>query len=561
MPRYSDQFKDEIRNRIRVSDIASKRVKLKRAGRELAGLSPFTTEKTPSFYVNDAKQIFKCFSSGIGGDVFQLYMEFENCTFPQAIEGLADLAGLDLPNYSPEERQKDDDRKLILDALDDAQAYFASVVHKSETAKKYLADRKIDAKAIDHWGIGYAPVSASAIPRELSARHSKSVLLAAGLIKENSRGDYGFYRDRITFPIRNQQGRVVSFGARSLDPEKKPKYLNGPDSPVFHKSHTLYGLDTAKRGLTEHRDAQGLILSEGYLDVIAFQRAGLPISVAPLGTSVTEVHMRELWRWGPEPIICLDGDAAGRRAALRLIKLALPSVEQGRTVLFAKMPTGQDPDDVLRQRGPDGLRDAVRNPVSMPRMIWEMEREQDALDTPERRTAFRSRLNDHLGLIRDKETARHYREAFFQWTRDHYRRGNAKPGASMSNGNLASHRGLGILITCIDNPDLIDEVAEDLALAHWSPECRAIFEVMFELYRDSTDVGRTIVVDLLLADFQSVAADMVEQYPRGNSVTAQDPIWASILKSIQHLNVQSHQPVTLHDAICEQRNRRGITKK
>jgi len=560
MPRYSDSFKDEIRKRIKVSDIASKRVKLKRSGRELAGLSPFTQEKTPSFYVNDTKQIFKCFSSGIGGDVFTLFMEFENCTFPQAIERLADMAGVELPKYTPEERQKDDRRKLIYAAMNDAQALFSAELNNSELAKSYVQSRGIDAQTIKEWGIGFAPEDWSAIPRFLSGKYNNDILIEAGLTKQSSRGQFGFYRNRLTFPIRDTQGRVVSFGARALDQDQKPKYLNGPDSPVFHKSNTLYGIDTAKKGLTVKRDAQGLILSEGYLDVIAFARAGLPIAVAPLGTSVTEAHMREIWRWGPEPIICLDGDAAGRRAALRLIKKVLPEVEQGRTVLFAQIPAGQDPDDVLRQKGSRGLADIVKNPTSLPRKTWELEREVDALDTPERRTAFKTRLNEHLSLIKDRETQKHYREAFFQWTREHYRRGQKNNSKSIASGDIASHRGLGILATCIDNPDLIDEIAEDLATAHWSSECHSIFEAMFQLYQDGMDINRSVVIDTLLVKFNNIAADMLESYPYSGSIDSGSSQWHSVVRSVYHLKPPSDEPKALHDAIFEQRRRRRTEK-
>lgn len=483
-------------------------------------------------------------------------------TFPDAVEYLAGIAGLDMPAYTPQERQKDDERKLLFSALNDAQDFFVRSLQGTDGAdvRKYLDARRIDQKTVAKWGIGFAPLRPSSLPDALK-RHKMSILIKAGLIRENARGTYGFYRNRLTFPIRDRQGRVISFGARAIQADQKPKYVNGQDSPVFHKSRTLYGLDVSSSALGLDRNANGLILSEGYLDVIAFARAGIPLGVAPLGTSVTDDHLTELWRWGPEPIICLDGDKAGYRAAGKVIEKALPRIGAGRTILFAQMPAGQDPDDVLRQGGPDALKSIIRNPVPMPRLIWERERDAEPLDTPERRAAFKARLNEQAGLIKDKETLRHYKDAFYRWTRDHYRRGQKNASQTLRSGGVVGHRGVGILISCIDNPKLIEEIDMDLAMAEWSPECKAIFDLVFLAYRNDLEINRDKIIDGLLVDMNTNAADILESYPRGRVLEPGGRQWQSIKDSVWLLRKEEHKPKSLADAMREQTVRRGITKK
>lgn len=560
MPKFSERLKDEIRAKVRVSEIASRKVKLKRAGKEWAALSPFTSEKTPSFFVNDAKQIFKCFSSGKGGDVFALFMEFENCSFPEAVERLAEMAGVEIPRYNEEDRQRDQKRKTVLEALSAAQDFFAKSLRANAEAKKYLEDRRIDPETISEWGIGFAPSGAGAIPNALKD-FPKDVLIDAGLVRENSRGAYGFYRGRITFPIRDRQGRVVSFGARSIRPDQTPKYLNGGDTEVFHKSNTLFGIDTARVAIGDDRKANGFVLAEGYLDVIAFARAGVRYAVAPLGTSVTEQHLDELWRWGPEPIVCLDGDAAGQKAAVRISKLALPKINSGMTVSFVRLPEGKDPDDIVRDRGPAALRNLVRSPIPMPRMIWEFERDQGPLDTPERRTGFRARLNEYVELIKDRETARHYKNAFFEWTRDFYRRGEKSVAKSLDSGNVIGHRGLGVLVACIDNPYLIADFIEDLAEAQWSPECQTIYERVVDMESDGIEIDRNVVVETLMIEMKETAAEMVLRYPAGDPVVRQSAQWERIRRSIFQLRFGNEKPKTIEDAIRLANDRREMTKK
>ena len=549
MGQITDELKDQIRDRIRVSDIAMKHVKMKRAGREFAGLSPFTNEKSPSFFANDAKQFWHCFSSGKSGDVFSLVMELEGLTFVEAVKQLAEKAGLEMPEYTPQAKAQDGRRKLMYAAMDSAQELYERGLYGEggKDARDYLKSRGIGKTTAQKWGLGVAPAGYQSTPTALNA-HRLDVLIECGLVKASDRGPFGFFRNRLTIPVRDRQGRIVTFSARALDPEGKPRYLNGPETPIFSKSRTLYAADVAKNAIIKEKDALGLILTEGCMDVIALGRAGIDLGVAPLGTSITELHLEELWRYGPEPTICLDGDAAGLKAAIRVINHALPKIRAGRTLKFAIMPRGQDPDDVLRQSGPDAVKSIVSNPISMPRMIWERERDLEKLDSPERRSGFRKRLDEHLNKISDKETASHYKDAFFNWTRDYYRRGGNRQGKSLQGASVMSHRGMGVLIRCIDNPDLFASNDESLMTADWSPQCAKIFKIAMEAYMGNLGLSREMVIDSLMADMQTNIADAIDAYPRID-ISPESRQWEATRQGIHALRAKDEAPDTLAAAM------------
>ena len=550
MARITDDFKDQIKDRIKLSDIVGQHVKLKRSGREYAGLSPFTNEKTPSFFVNDDKRFFHCFSSGKSGDAFTFIMEVEGLGFIEAVKKLAGIAGLEMPQYSEKAREQDGRRRLMYAAIEDAQALFEKTLHGPDggNARDYLKSRGIGSDIAKKWGLGMAPPGFKSIPDALKS-HKADILIECGIVKENNRGNFGFFRNRLTIPVRDRQGRIITYSARALDPDGKPKYLNGPESPIFSKSRTLFGADTAKQAIIKDKSALGLILSEGCMDVIALDRAGIGIGVAPLGTSITENHLDELWRYGPEPIICLDGDKAGIRAAKRVIDLALPKIQAGKTLKFAIMPAGQDPDDVLRQSGPDAVKNIINNPISLPRMIWEFERDFEKLDKPERRAGFKSRQNEHLGKIRDKETARHYRDSFFQWTRDLYRRGTTQKGKSIQGANIISHRGMGVLIRCIDNPALLAANDESLMIADFSNDCDKILKIAMDAFIADIPINRDMVVDSLMADMQTNLASVVDTYPNSGKIERGSRQWEMTCREIAKLKPRQSEKISLADAM------------
>ena len=550
MGRITESFKDQIKDRVKISDIAGKHVKLKRSGRELVGLSPFTNEKSPSFFVMDEKRLFHCFSSGKNGDVISLIMELENLRFMEAIQTLAEMAGLEMPKYTPEEEKKDERRARAFEALRKAQEYFEAQLYTDagKIARNYLESRGLGKKSASEWGLGFAPAGFQTIPKALNAM-PREALIDAGLIKESARGDMGFFRNRLTIPVRNRTGQVVSFSARALDPDGKPKYLNGPATMAFDKSRTLFGAEKAKDGIRKTKDAHGLILAEGCMDVIALWRGGFDVGVAPLGTAITTDHIKELWRYGVEPTICLDGDAAGKKAAMRVADIALPILDGRNTVNFAIMPAGMDPDDVLRRKGADALKGLILNPVPLSRYIWEHERDQEKLSSPEARSGFKTRLDAHLGKIHNSDIKGHFRSAFYQWTRAHYQRGHRSRGQTLKAGAVIGHRGIGILARCIDNPNLFSANDEALGLAKLGREGALIYEAALAIYMADQPITREAVIDSLLAEMHNEAAAALQSLPVTPEIRSGSPAWNEMLKAIADLGRAEYMPKSLAEAM------------
>src|SRR5215470_5788716 len=359
--RFPPQFLDELRARLPVSEIVGKRVRLKKAGREWKGLSPFNKERTPSFTVNDQKGFYHDFSSGKHGDIFTFTMESEGVTFPEAVERLASLAGLAMPTVSREAEAEEGRRRTLHDMVALAAKFFETALASRAGAKArgYLADRGLDAATQVKFGIGYAPGGRFALKEHLGglgvpvADMVEAGLLVAG---DDISLPYDRFRDRVMFPIGDLAGRIVAFGGRALDKDAPAKYLNSPETPLFHKGRMLYNGAGARKAA-----AQGapVIAVEGYVDVIAMVTAGYEATVAPLGTALTENQLALLWKMADEPTLCFDGDAAGRRAAYRAVDVALPLIKPGKSLLFAALPDGHDPDDLVRAGGPGAIADVL----------------------------------------------------------------------------------------------------------------------------------------------------------------------------------------------------------
>jgi DNA primase len=344
--RYTPQFLDELKARLPVSEVVGRRVALKKAGREWKGLSPFNKEKTASFFVNDHKAAWFDFSSGKNGNIFDFLMETEGVSFPEAVERLAAMAGVALPTYSKEEVQREEKRKSLHDVMEIAAKFFEATLASRLGAKArgYLADRRLDGATQLKFRMGYAPNERYALKEHLGKQGvSVEDMIETGLLIN---GDdipvpYDRFRDRVMFPITDFRGRIIAFGGRALDKDAPAKYLNSPETTLFHKGNNLYNGASARQAT--HDGAQ-LIVVEGYVDVIAMVTAGYPATVAPLGTALTEEQLGLLWKMDKEPILCFDGDKAGQRAAYRAVDMALPRLVPGRSVRFALLPKGQDPD-------------------------------------------------------------------------------------------------------------------------------------------------------------------------------------------------------------------------
>jgi DNA primase len=458
---FAPQFLDDIRSRVTLSDVIARRVKLIRRGREHTGLCPFHNEKTPSFTVNDDKGFFHCFGCGAHGDVIGFVMRTEGLSFPEAVERLAGEAGLQVPVASPEERVRAKARETLHGVNEAACVWFERQLRApaGRAALDYLKGRGLGDETIARFRLGFAPEGRDALKAALMKEGlSEALLLEAGLIgrPDDGRAAYDRFRGRVMFPIADRGGRVIAFGGRIMAggahgapptgaPRKEaaphgaaggqPKYLNSPDTPLFNKGHVLYGLAAAREAI--HK-AQEAIVVEGYMDVIALHQAGIRTAVAPLGTALTEQQIELLWRMAPEPILCFDGDNAGRRAAQRAAERALPMLKPGHSLRFALLPGGDDPDSLVRNGGAAAMREVLAQVRPLVDLIWEMAAVGRPSDTPERRALVRKELRDQAGRIADRSVQDFYwaefetrlQAAFGRPARDERSFGGRRPVAS-----------------------------------------------------------------------------------------------------------------------------------
>jgi DNA primase len=411
-------FLDELRARVPISQIVGRRVtwdsrKSNHARGDLWACCPFHEEKSPSFHVDDRKGFFHCFGCGAKGDAVTFLRERENMSFIEAVAELAREAGLPMPAQDPAAAAKAEKARSLADWMEEAVRFYRGQLTSGagSAARRYLEGRGLSAATVERFELGFAPASRRALLTHLTERGATPAALAeAGLIglPEDGSQPYDRFRERIMFPIRDARGRCIAFGARAVREGQEPKYLNSPETPLFDKSRTLYNIGHA-------RSAAGrsgrLLIVEGYMDAIALAQAGLDEAVAPLGTALTEFQLDMVWRLCPEPVLALDGDTAGLRAAYRAIDLALPRLGPGKSLRIALLPEGQDPDDLARKGGRvavDALIEAAESPVAL---LWRRETEGQRFDTPERRAALDGRLRQLLGHITDPDLRNHYRTA------------------------------------------------------------------------------------------------------------------------------------------------------
>ncbi|MGE3303147.1 MAG: DNA primase [Hyphomonadaceae bacterium] len=411
--RFSDSFLRTLKDRASIAAYAGKflqwdRRKSQPAKGDYWAPCPFHSEKTASFHVRDSQGSYKCFGCGEGGGVLDLAMKLEGLSFPEAVERLAAFAGLTLPvDESPRDEEEERRRKRLYGVLARAQEWFRQqlAAPAGGEARAYLERRGLTAAVQDQVGIGYAPGGWTAgLDALKAAGFTPEEMIAAGLVSpgDGDRRAIDVFRNRVMFPIADAQGRIIAFGGRALDPEAKAKYLNSPDTPLFHKGQNLYRLKEA-RTLLARSKAAGLVVAEGYVDVIAFERAGIA-AVAPLGTALTEDQLQLVWRAGGEPVLCFDGDGAGGRAAGRALDLALPHLAPGRTVRVALLADGADPDDLFRAQGAAALARVVEAARPAADALFERERDRAPLDTPERKSAFKKALREAASRIADADT-------------------------------------------------------------------------------------------------------------------------------------------------------------
>ena len=487
-------FLDEIKTRIPLNGLVGRRVQLKQRGRgDWWGLSPFVSEKTASFHVLEDRGYFHCFSSGEHGDHFTWLMKTEGLSFPEAVERLAGEAGLDMPERTPEQKAADAKRGTLGDAAEIAGRYYRDALRSAagKAALDYVRGRGLKEETIAAFGLGYAPDDSAALKSALQSANVKpDTMLDAGLFRDGKEGrsPYPFFRDRLMFPIHDARGRLIAFGGRFMGDAKAAgvgKYINSPDTALFDKGRTLYNLHHARQAAYE---GQPLLVAEGYMDVIALVEHGFTAAVAPLGTAITEHQLLLLWRIADEPILCLDGDEAGRRAALRAATRALPLLKPGKSVRFAFLPAGEDPDTLLRDRGPDAMTGLVQQAEPLDLVLWRTEASAHPIDTPERRASLEDRLKKLAGQIEDETVRKQYFRAFNDRTWETFRggRGPGRQGGPRRGGRSGGFASAGrplmpmtdrirslrgrqerfgqeiLMATLLKHPDLLADFDEDL---------------------------------------------------------------------------------------------------
>src|SRR5579863_721521 len=409
-------FLDELRARVSLGDLVGRRVRLIRRGREHTGLCPFHNEKTPSFYVVEDKGFFHCFGCGAHGDAIGFLMRADNLDFIEAIERLAGEAGIAVPQQTPQERERAQRQKTLIEALAAAAGFYEAQLWSPAgiRAREYLGARGLDEETIRRFRLGWAPEDRQSLRRALATEFPEPLLREAGLLRmpEDGGNPYDYFRGRVMFPIGDRAGRVIAFGGRTVPglgagTSGQPKYLNSPDTPVFEKGRELYAWAAARAALARQdlRDANraegaaAVIVVEGYMDVIALHRGGFATAVAPLGTALTEMQLRELWRLSPEPVLCFDGDTAGQSAARRALGRALPVLQPGRSLRFVTLPPGEDPDSLIRGAGGASFAEMLAAAQPLSEMLWQAELSARPIDTPERRADLERRVMAHAGLI------------------------------------------------------------------------------------------------------------------------------------------------------------------
>jgi len=528
--RFNNAFLDEIRDRVPISSVIGLRVawdrKKTNASRgDYWACCPFHGEKSPSFHCEDKKGRYHCFGCGVSGDHFRFLTELEGISFPEAVERIAGLAGVPMPARDERAEVREKQRTSLIDVMELATGFFQDQLQSAggARARAYLRDRGLTPSTQQSFRLGYAPESRNALKEFLASKGvEKGQIEACGLVRH---GDdipvsYDYFRDRIMFPIPDSRGRIIAFGGRALSPDAMAKYMNSPETELFHKGNVLYNFARARKTL-----ARGgtVIAVEGYMDVIALAQAGFENAVAPLGTALTENQLELLWRMSPEPVLCFDGDAAGMKAAWRAADLALPAIEPGRTARFALLPEGKDPDDLVRAEGAEAFRQVLADARPLADLVWLRETSGGVFDTPERKAELEKSLREVTGRIRDENVRFHYAQEMRERVQTFFgrakqkplrageweRRGPnaqgapgqggqfAKPGAAASRfavseslarsalvkraGGIMPLREAAIVVALVNHPQLIDENfehAEFLELSH--PELRRLHATILD---------------------------------------------------------------------------------
>ena len=502
-------FLDELRSRICLSDVVGRKVqwdlrKSNQARGDMWAPCPFHQEKTASFHVDDNKGFYYCFGCQAKGDAIGFIKETENVNFIEAVEILASEVGLQMPEFDPKSKEKADRNKILLEIMEQSVNFFRLTLNSNQGkhALEYLKKRGLSSDAIERFEIGFAPADQTTLTQKLIDKgYDLDAIIETGMSVKSDESNrlYDRFRGRIMFPIRDSRGRCIAFGGRSLDPTARAKYLNSPETPLFDKGSNLYNLVRARSAVGR---GEPLIVAEGYMDVIALDSGNFNGAIAPLGTAITEKQLQLMWRISPEPIIALDGDKAGLRAAYRLIDLSLPLLRTGKALRFSIMPEGKDPDDLIRNEGASVFKNLIDEAVPMVDLIWKREIEGKSFDSPERRAGLDKSLSDVIALIKDKNLKNHYRDALFQARRQFLGRQNAGTTEFKNNSRLmpqsdtkssflvaadektvsAQIRESTVIAVLMNFPELIEIFYDELIMIDLaSPDCDLILKELVKL--------------------------------------------------------------------------------
>ena len=545
--RFSDSFLDEIRDRVPISSVVGTRVSWDRRKTNAPrgdywACCPFHGEKSPSFHCEDKKGRYHCFGCGVSGDHFRFLTELDGMSFPEAVERIAEMASVPMPARDPEAEKRDQQRASLTDVMELATTFFQEQLQSAAGAKAraYLRDRGLSSATQQSFRLGYASDSRNALKEFLAAKGiTKAQMETCGLVIHGDDIAVSFdrFRDRVMFPIPDSRGRIIAFGGRALTSDALAKYLNSPETELFHKGNVLYNYVRARKALQK----DGTVIAvEGYMDVIALAQAGFENVVAPLGTALTENQLELIWRMAGEPVLCFDGDQAGLKAAWRAADMALPLIQPGRTLRFALLPEGKDPDDLVRADGPDAFRAVLAEARPLADLLWMRETSGGVFDTPERRADLEKTLRELTSRIRDESVRYHYQQemrdrvhAFFgaqrgrpfdkqrtgpgerdkrnngaqggQWARGGAAAGRLAVSESLARsamvkraGSVMPLREAAIVVALVNHPQLVDEnfdEIESLDLGH--SELKALHLALIDAHAHGQAGDRVTTVEAI----------------------------------------------------------------
>jgi len=565
-------FLDELRSRICLSDVVGRKVqwdlrKSNQARGDMWAPCPFHQEKTASFHVDDNKGFYYCFGCQAKGDAIGFIKEAENVNFIEAVEILASEVGLQMPEFDPKSKEKADRNKILLEIMEQSVNFFRLTLNSNQGkhALEYLKKRGLSSDAIERFEIGFAPADQTTLTQKLIDKgYDLGAIIETGMSVKSDESNrlYDRFRGRIMFPIRDGRGRCIAFGGRSLDPAARAKYLNSPETPLFDKGSNLYNLVSARSAVGR---GEPLIVTEGYMDVIALDSGNFNGAIAPLGTAITEKQLQLMWRISPEPIIALDGDKAGLRAAYRLIDLSLPLLRTGKALRFSIMPEGKDPDDLIRNEGASIFKNLIDEAVPMVDLIWRRETEGKSFDSPERRAGLDKSLSDVIALIKEKNLKNYYRDALFQVRRQFFGRQNTGKTEFKSNFRLMPQSDTkSSFLVAADEKTVSAQIRESTVIA-----VLMNFPELIEIFYDEL-----IMIDLASPDCDLILKELVK-IDKGTKTEIKNGLMEKIggekvekLLSLSHLRVLPCLRVkgtiemgqqTLREELAKLKSERGLS--